>query len=412
MSPTFKRGVPSRSGLIVLVALAMSAWACASPLAPTPTALPTETSTPTATATNTATPTITPSPTTTPTPTITPTPTPIPIDGRGLMVLTRYLEDGINIWFAHPEIDDPLQATSGSGALPFVPTWSPDGTLVAFMLFDPTDESTNLWMLVAADGTVAPVTTDGLDVRTNLSWSPDGRYVIFGGAGPTTETDIYRVDIESGVVTNLTLNSLVWDNFPVWSPTDDLIAFVSDRADASAQSKGLDDIWVMDQNGGGLRNITNEPEWEDVKPTWSPDGAQIAFYRWSVLATQGGPSGLWTVNQDGSDPQLVAEVSILPGATQPVWSPSGTHILISPGLSIVKVIEVETGEVTDIVTLDGNVQHLSWSSDSRAIGFTEFTDELPIQYVALADGSVVRELFSGEGSGFGQWAPELNLEAP
>ena len=47
------------------------------------------------------------------------------------------------------------------------------------------------------------------------------------------------------------------------------IAFVSDRANSF-------DIYVVGADGGGLRRLTASPT-DEFSPTWSPDGARIAF---------------------------------------------------------------------------------------------------------------------------------------
>ncbi len=48
------------------------------------------------------------------------------------------------------------------------------------------------------------------------------------------------------------------------------IAFVSDRDGHSWE------IYVMDDDGGNPRRLTNSPE-EEFNPSWSPDGERIAF---------------------------------------------------------------------------------------------------------------------------------------
>ena len=54
-------------------------------------------------------------------------------------------------------------------------------------------------------------------------------------------------------------------------------------------------------------------------PAWSPDGRQIAFYR---FVYDDFASGVYVMNSDGSDPRAVA----LPFAFSPSWSPDGATI--------------------------------------------------------------------------------------
>jgi hypothetical protein len=41
----------------------------------------------------------------------------------------------------------------------------------------------------------------------------------------------------------------------------------------------LSDIFVVNEDGSGLRNLTNTPDVNESAPTWSPDGTRLAFLR-------------------------------------------------------------------------------------------------------------------------------------
>jgi Tol biopolymer transport system component len=58
---------------------------------------------------------------------------------------------------------------------------------------------------------------------------------------------------------------------PAWSPTADLIAYVSDEA-------GADDIWISDLSGAKPLNLTSDYKGVNTHPAWSPDGKQLAFF--------------------------------------------------------------------------------------------------------------------------------------
>jgi Tol biopolymer transport system component len=87
-------------------------------------------------------------------------------------------------------------------------------------------------------------------------------------------------------------------------------------------------IWVVHTDGTGLREINvqpasacgganNDPNAEGCnEPTWSPDGTKIAFVRSFSNDIDG---EIWTVNVDGTG---LRQVTHAPGANDPDW---GTH---------------------------------------------------------------------------------------
>jgi serine/threonine protein kinase len=58
---------------------------------------------------------------------------------------------------------------------------------------------------------------------------------------------------------------------PAWSPTGNLIAYVSDKS-------GNDDIWVCDPSGANPHNLTAGSGCVNAHPAWSHDGRRIAFF--------------------------------------------------------------------------------------------------------------------------------------
>ncbi|MBT7915447.1 hypothetical protein HN588_16235, partial [Candidatus Bathyarchaeota archaeon] len=78
----------------------------------------------------------------------------------------------------------------------------------------------------------------------------------------------------------------------------------------------------MDADGTNWRNVTREFPGRERKPTWSPDGTQIAF--------DGGDSfksDIYLVNIDGTG---IVRLTDHPEWDQyPAWSPDGTQIAFS-----------------------------------------------------------------------------------
>ncbi len=78
------------------------------------------------------------------------------------------------------------------------------------------------------------------------------------------------------------------------------------------QSASGGEIITVNADGTGLRAVGS-----GIDPAWSPDGARIAFTRWS------GQQGVYVMNADGGNVRLVREIA---GAKSPTWSADGGKI--------------------------------------------------------------------------------------
>ena len=159
------------------------------------------------------------------------------------------------------------------------------------------------------------------------AWSPDGRTIVFvswrDGNG-----EVYAMDANGSGPRNLTQNPATKDVRPAWSPDGRRIAFVSSRDRHQGCSRDFgrlrrqSDIYVMNADGSRKRNLTRDRASDDL-PTWSPDGRRIAF-----LHGRGRSRGqLYVVNADGSGLRNLGRIAG-PAlfASQLVWSPDGRTI--------------------------------------------------------------------------------------
>ncbi len=72
------------------------------------------------------------------------------------------------------------------------------------------------------------------------------------------------------------------------------------------------DIYTVNADGTGLARLT-----QGMDPSWSADGSQVAFSRWTT------PWGIYVINGDGTNERLVFSSNV---ARSPVWSPNGSQI--------------------------------------------------------------------------------------
>ena len=144
------------------------------------------------------------------------------------------------------------------------PSWSPDGSRLAYVSFDlkkPVVVVQNL-----AQGTTRVIA----NFRGNNSapaWSPDGQQLLVALTKDGL-TQVYRVSATGGEARRLT-DSTGIDTQPAYSPDGQWIAFTSDRG-------GSPQVYRMPASGGQAERLTFEGSY-NVGPRYSPDGKSIAY---------------------------------------------------------------------------------------------------------------------------------------
>jgi TolB protein len=119
--------------------------------------------------------------------------------------------------------------------------------------------------MIQADGSGFHELTSGGNNNGFPSFAPDGKRFVYRTAGPEGQ-GLRIMDLETSKVTTLTGD---YDNFPLWSPRGDLIAFVR-------QHQGDYEIFTIRPDGTGTKRLTFSPG-NDAHGAWSPDGEWILF---------------------------------------------------------------------------------------------------------------------------------------
>ncbi len=215
------------------------------------------------------------------------------------------------------------------------PAWSADGTRVAYSVHTPFSAQTrgnDDLFVVNADGSgEMPVTSTPNPSRERQpSWSPDGTRIAYTlTTGATFPGNIATVPATGGPSMQLTSDGLSMD--PSWSPDGTRIAFAWYVFTQDGASLGQD-IWVINPDGTNAANVTNDPTGNEFEPDWSPDGSRIVFTRTDFADGECcGTYADWhidAIDADGTDRAVVVDTPDVPDVA-PRWSPDGTKILYS-----------------------------------------------------------------------------------
>jgi hypothetical protein len=135
-----------------------------------------------------------------------------------------------------------------------------------------------------------------LHAGTAPDWSPASDRIVFGQSG------IAVINADGNGFHNLT--TAASDSNPKWSPDGRQILFSSRR-------DGNDEIYVMNTDGSGQTNLTNNPA-ADSHAIWSPDGRKIAFE-----SNRDGATHIFVMNSNGS--ALVRVANDLGGDSLADW---------------------------------------------------------------------------------------------
>lgn len=156
------------------------------------------------------------------------------------------------------------------------PQWSPDGQQIVFgigrfALFNGGEKAMNApngeeqLGIVNADGSGFHLVTSGPNKNTFPSFAPDGKHIVYRTNGPEGE----GLRILNPRDKSITVLTNEYDNFPLWSPRGDLIAFIRKIGDDF-------EVFTIRPDGKDVSQLTHT-KGNDAHLAWSPDGERIAF---------------------------------------------------------------------------------------------------------------------------------------
>ena len=239
--------------------------------------------------------------------------------------------------------------------------------------------------------------------------SPDGSRLVYATcewthwSGEIGRYEIAMVGVDGTGRQRLT-NSKSFENYPVWSPNGDRIAFVAHYPDNMPNDYGDGHyepsetrIFTMAASGTDVKVVPNTKGVGLYPPVWSPDGERLAFTvneEWDYHSRRERRI-LYTIRVDGSELSRIGEVSTLP-----TWSPDGERLAFGFNAPIdgsdafdsgVHTVRFDGSDarriVTQPVSWTQRVNQMSWFPDGS--GLLIASDRL---FAVRPDSSDQREL--------------------
>ena len=263
------------------------------------------------------------------------------------------------------------------------PALSPDGSRLAYL--SDNNGAFYIHLLSTIDGKKARKLIGGQKentleefkwLRPGISWSPDGREIVFAAKAGQNDA-LYIVDDNSGQkrkkLVQPHLNGM-WS--PAWSPDGTRIAFMG-------TSDGQSDIYLWNLPENSVANLTND-RYSDLEPTWSPDGSQIAFTSdRSVFLHNSQPEKLlvesldntdiYLMDSDGTDLRQITN-NLFTDKSPVFYHSSDTLLFVSDrnGIDNIYFHALADGEERPLTNLISGANQLTCSMVNQRLAVTSF----------------------------------------
>jgi Tol biopolymer transport system component/DNA-binding winged helix-turn-helix (wHTH) protein len=292
---------------------------------------------------------------------------------------------------------------------------SPDGTRIAFAAGQSRNAANDFSLseFNLETGAVREITNERFFNIKNIIWLPDQSGLLLTASRvPNKHFRIWQVSASSGGAEPLTKDSEAYSILSLDKEAKNLVAtqikqdfrlnvfnidnpsekrFVADASWASfardgkiyfsSPMSGNDEIWSINTDGSGQRQLTNDPAGESYEMA-SADGKTVFF-----VSNRDGEAHVWRMNPDGSGQTRVTQKG---GGVLVHVTPDGKLLYYRHAiLGTLWSVSFDTGEEKQV--FDQFKPHFAISPDGSTVAFEEKRgDDLALTLISLADGKTVK----------------------
>src|SRR5580700_2571616 len=226
------------------------------------------------------------------------------------------------------------------------PSWSPDGSSLAYVSFEQRLPTVYVQTLKTGDRRVISAHAG---VNQAPAWSPDGKKLALVLSTRDGNLDIYIMDLATQQLSRITDDPGI-DTEPQWSKDGQSIYFTSDRAGGPQIYK------VGIKPGDKPRRLTFQGSY-NARPRISPDESQLAF-----VTQENGDYRIATLDLRGHGDVQVLTTG--PADVSPSYAPNGAVVIYASrnnGRGVLALVSADGHVQQRLVASEGELQEPAWA---------------------------------------------------